>query len=166
MAGIDPARDPRGARWEARLRVPVVVAAVLAIPAVVLYLLAKEGPLAIAAVVLSWAVWLVFAVEAVIMLRVVADRKAWARGHWLGLVIVVGSFPLLVEIAKGLLAARAVNSALAVRALQGLYLVKLAKVGKSVWVLHQQLDGRARVAVGGAALAAVPAGGLILTRAF
>lgn len=166
MADIDPRRDPRGARWERRLRVPVIAAALLAIPAVVLYLVAKEGTPAVIAGLLSWTVWLVFATEAAIMLSVVADRRAWVRSHWLALVIVVGSFPLLIEIAKGLLAARAINSAIAFRALQGLYLVKLAKLLKSVWVLHRRLSGRARIAVGGAAVAVVPAGGLLLTRIF
>lgn len=166
MARIDPDLDARGARWEDRLHKPVVAAALLAIPAVALYVVAKSGPAAVAAVVLSWAVWLVFAAEAVIMLTVVADRRAWVRGHWLGLVIVVGSFPLLIELAKGLLAARAVSSVAVVRALQALYLVKLAKILKSVWVLHKRLEGRARLALIAAGLAAVPAGGLLLARAF
>src|SRR5690606_22256614 len=37
IAGIDPLADPRGARWEARLRLPVLIAAWAAIPTVALY---------------------------------------------------------------------------------------------------------------------------------
>lgn len=165
MASIDPARDPRGAAWERRLRTPVIAAAVAALPAVALYVVAKGGWVAAVAVVLSWAVWLVFAAEAAIMLWVTRDKLAWAKGHWLGLLIVAASFPLLVELAKGLLAARAVNTVFAARLLQVLYLVKLAKVAKSIWVLHHHLDGRARIAVGGASLAAIPIGYLIVGRA-
>ena len=87
------------------------------------------------------------------------------QGHWLSLVIAAASFPLLVEMAKGLLAARAVNTVFAARLLQALYFVKLAKVAKSIWVLHRLLGGRARLAVGGASLAALPIGYLIIGRA-
>lgn len=165
MAMIDPAYDPRGAVWERRLRAPVIIAAIGALPAVGLYMLADGGALAVIAVTLSWLVWLVFAAEAAIMLSVTRDKLGWAKGHWLGLLIVAASFPLLVELAKGLLAARATNTVLASRLLKALYLVKLAKVGKSIWVLHRSLDGRARVAVGGASLAAVPIGYLVIGRA-
>lgn len=165
MAAIDPVRDPRGAMWEQRLRRPVIAAALLALPAVGLYVVADSGWLAVVAVVLSWVVWLVFAAEAVIMLRVARDKLAWAKGHWLSLLIVAASFPLLVELAKGLLAARAGNTLFAARVLQALYFVKVAKLAKSVWVLHKQLDGRARLAVGGASLAAVPLGYLVIGRA-
>ena len=151
--------------WEQRLRRPVIAAAVLALPAVGLYVIADGGWPAVVALVLSWVVWLAFAAEAVIMLRVTRDKRAWAKGHWLSLVIVAASFPLLVEMAKGLLAARAVNTVFAARLLQALYFVKLAKVAKSIWVLHKQLDGRARLAVGGAWLAAVPICYLVIGRA-
>jgi hypothetical protein len=166
VTSIDPAHDPRGAAWERRLHRPVIAAAIGALPAVGLYVVADGGWMAATAIVLSWAVWLVFAAEAAIMLWVTRDKLAWARGHWLSLVIVAASFPLLVELAKGLLAARAVNTAFAVRLLQALYFVKLAKVAKSIWVLHHKLDGRrARLAVGGASLAAVPIGYLLIGRA-
>lgn len=166
VTSIDPAHDPRGAAWEQRLRRPVIAAAIGALPAVGLYVVAEGGWMAVTAVILSWVVWLVFAAEAAIMLSVTRDKLAWARGHWLSLVIVAASFPLLVELAKGLLAARAVNTAFAVRLLQALYFVKLAKVAKSIWVLHRKLDGRrARLAVGGASLAAVPIGYLLIARA-
>jgi len=165
LALIDPVRDPRGAAWEQRLRRPVIAAALLALPAVGLYVIADGGWPAVLAVVLSWLVWLVFAAEAAIMLRVTRDKLLWAKGHWLSLVIVAASFPLLVELAKGLLAARAVNTVFAARVLQALYFVKLAKVAKSIWILHKKLDGRARLAVGAVSLAAVPIGYLIIGRA-
>jgi hypothetical protein len=162
---IDPVRDPIGAAWEQRLRVPLIVAAIGALPAVGLYVVAKDGPLAVAAVVLSWLVWLVFAAEAAIMLTKSRDKIAWAKGHWLSLLIVAASFPLLIELAKGLLAARAANTVLATRVLQVLYFVKLAKLAKSIWLLHNRLDGRARLAVVGVTLAALPIGYMVVGQA-
>lgn len=141
MAGIDPTRDPRGARWEARLQRPVLAAAWLAIPTVILYFSKLEGAVAVVAVTLAWAIWLVFVAEAVIMLAVVRDRRAWARGHWFGLAIVAATFPLLTHVLEGLLAARALSSLQAVRVLQVLYLAKAAKLIKSWLILRR--GGRA-----------------------
>lgn len=75
MAGIDPQRDPRGARWERRLRVPVLGAALLAVPTVLLYFSDMGSTAGTVAVALSWLIWAVFLLEAVIMLSVVAQRR-------------------------------------------------------------------------------------------
>ena len=137
MAGIDATRDPRGARWEARLRRPVLAAAWLAIPTVLLYFSSLEGWVAVLAVTLAWTIWLVFVAEAVIMLSVVADRRAWARGHLFGIAIVLATFPLLTHILEGLLAARALSSLQGLRMLQVLYLAKAAKLIKSAMILRR-----------------------------
>ena len=50
MAGVASTTDPRGARWEARLRKPVLTAAWLAVPTVFLYFSKLEGTAAIVAV--------------------------------------------------------------------------------------------------------------------
>lgn len=138
MAGIDPRTDPRGARWESRLGTPVLVAALLAIPTVVLYFSAVDGPLLVLATVLAWSIWLVFVAEAVIMVAVVRDRWAWVCGHWFGLAIVVATFPLLTHILEGLLAARALTGVQGVRVLQVLYLAKAAKIVKSVLIVRRR----------------------------
>lgn len=137
MAGIDATRDPRGARWEARLRRPVLGAAWLAIPTVLLYFSSLEGWVAVLAVTLAWSIWIVFVAEAVIMLSVVADRWAWVRGHLFGLAIVIATFPLLTHILEGLLAARALSSIQGLRMLQVLYLAKAAKLIKSAMILRR-----------------------------
>jgi len=136
VAGIDAARDPRGAAWERRLRRPVLAAAWLAIPTVLLYFSSLEGWLAVVAVTLAWGIWLVFLAEAVIMLTVVRDRGAWARGHVFGLAILLATFPLLTSLLEGLLAARALSSVQGVRLLQVLYLAKAAKLLKSALILR------------------------------
>jgi hypothetical protein len=141
MAGIDAMSDPRGARWEARLRRPVLVAALLALPTVFLYFSKLEGWVAVLAVVLAWSIWIVFVAEAAIMLAVVRDRRAWVRGHLFGLAIVVATFPALTSILEGLLAARALSSLQATRVMQVLYLAKAGKLIKSTIILRR--DGTA-----------------------
>jgi hypothetical protein len=137
MAGIDPEIDPRGALWEKRLRRPVMAAALLALPTVFLYFSKLEGWVAILAVTLAWSIWIVFVVEAVIMLTVVEDRWAWTRGHLFGLAIIIATFPALTSILEGLLAARALSSLQATRVLQVLYLAKAGKLIKSALLLHK-----------------------------
>ncbi|MDP9134280.1 MAG: hypothetical protein M3N56_05555 [Actinomycetota bacterium] len=137
MAGIDPQRDPRGARWEARLRKPVMGAALLALPTVFLYFSKLEGWVAILAVTLAWSIWVVFVAEAAIMLTVVQDRWAWVRGHLFGLAIIVATFPALTQILEGLLAARALSTLQGTRVLQVLYLAKAGKLIKSALILRK-----------------------------
>lgn len=137
MAGIDPIADPRGARWEKRLQRPVLGAAWLAIPTVLLYFSSLEGWVAVLAVSMAWAIWLVFLTEAVIMLTVVRQKRAWARGHLFGLVILIATFPLLTNILEGLLAARALSTLQGARMLQVLYLAKAAKLIKSALILRR-----------------------------
>jgi hypothetical protein len=136
MAGIDPTEDPRGALWEARLRVPVLSAAWLALPTVFLYFSHLQGAWAYLVLGMSWAIWLVFLAEAVIMLSVVRDRRAWIRGHVLSLAILMATFPLLTKAAEALLAARALSGLQAVRVLQLLYLAKAAKLVKGLIILR------------------------------
>src|SRR3954454_20518419 len=109
MAAIDPQIDPRGARWEKRLNGPVIAAAWLALPTVLLYFSSLGGGVKVLALVLSWTIWAVFLAEAVIMLTVVANRRAWIRGHVFGLAILVATLPLLTHILEGLLAARTLS---------------------------------------------------------
>src|SRR4029078_9437641 len=69
--------DERAARWEARLR-PFVLAAALAVIPLAALSLGHPHRLSHELEVLGdWAVWLVFAVEVVVMLVVVSDRRAW-----------------------------------------------------------------------------------------
>ena len=136
MAGIDPNADPRGARWEQRLRKPVLAAALLAVPTVFLSFSKLEGAIAIVAVALAWLIWLVFVAEAAIMISVARDRRAWIRGHLFGLAIVLATFPALTQILEGLLAARALSSLQGARVLQVLYLAKAGKLIKSAVILR------------------------------
>jgi hypothetical protein len=90
--------------------VPVLGAALLAVPTVLLYFSDLESTAGTVAEALSWLIWAVFLVEAVIMLSVVAQRRAWMRGHLAGLAILIATFPLLTKFLEALLAARALSS--------------------------------------------------------
>ena len=138
MAAIDARTDPRGARWEQRLHRPVLIAAWMSLPTVFLYFSKLGEAWEITAVVLSWLIWIVFLAEAVIMIAVVADRRAWIRGHLFGLAILIATLPLLTHVLEALLAARTLSALQGVRILQALYLAKAAKLLKSLNVLHRK----------------------------
>ncbi len=80
---------------------PVLGAALLAVPTVLLYFSDLGSTAGTVAVALSWLIWAVFLVEAVIMLSVVAQRRAWMRGHLVGLAILIATFPLLTARDRG-----------------------------------------------------------------
>ena len=118
----------RERRWEERLKWPVVVAAALAVPAVVLGVSRVPPPWPIVAEVLHWSIWLVFASEVVIMLAVTTDRRAWLRRNRLALVVVLISSPLLPALG---LAARALGGPGSLKLLGLLKLTKAAKGAKA-----------------------------------
>ncbi|MBS1846241.1 MAG: ion transporter [Actinobacteria bacterium] len=87
-AKIDP-RELRAQRIQARLEWPVVVAALLTIPILIIQESHFGEPWGTVASVLNWATWLTFFGEAAVMLAVVPDRRKWARGHLLDLAVVI-----------------------------------------------------------------------------
>ena len=161
--------DPRAAAWEARLRMPVLVAAFAVLPLIALSLAHPRGLWHSVEVMGHWAVWLAFAVEVVVMLSVVKDRRAWIGGHRFELLVVVAASPLVslalalapalrslpsrsamhptVAVATPLLplaltAAPALRLLIVAKAFKTLKLVKaikLAKLAKSVRLLRRKL---------------------------
>jgi voltage-gated potassium channel len=87
-APTDP-RELRAQRIQDRLEWPVVVAALLTVPILVIQESNFGEPWETVATVLNWVTWLTFFAEAVIMLSVVPDRRAWLRHHLLDLAVVV-----------------------------------------------------------------------------
>jgi hypothetical protein len=71
--------DERSRRIERRLELPMLVAALLVIPAIVIEQSDVAEPWDTIALVLNWATWLAFLAEAVLMLAVVPDRSRWLR---------------------------------------------------------------------------------------
>src|SRR5829696_7725232 len=85
-------RAEHAARW---LRVPLIVAALLAIPTIIV----QESGLGefweILAAVLDWCIWVMFAANLAIMLAIVPDRRRWLITNPLDVLIVVFTPPFL-----------------------------------------------------------------------
>lgn len=146
--------DPRGARWERRLRPPVLAAAFAVLPLLALHLTHPHGTLALVERAGHWIVWLTFMVEVVVMLYVVRDRRAWIDGHRFELLVVAVSSPL-VPLAVALAPAlRLLIVAKLFKTLKLAKAIKLAKLGKSVKLLRRRLalSDAASVALGVLAL--------------
>ncbi len=95
VAGPHIAMDERSERLARVLNVPLLIAALLTVPVIVIEQAHASGPWKDAAAVVNWAIWSVFAFEVVAMLIVVRDRKGWIRGHLLELAIVILTPPFL-----------------------------------------------------------------------
>jgi len=147
--------DPRAARWEARLRTPVIAAALAVLPLVALSLTHPHGAWKTVEVTGHWAVWLVFAAEVAVMLSVVKDRRAWIGGHRFELLVVLVSSPLIPLALALAPALRLLVVAKAFKALKVAKAIKLAKLGKSVRLLRRKLvlRGATELALGAVAIA-------------
>jgi voltage-gated potassium channel len=78
-----------------RLAVPLLVAALLTIPAIAIEQSDVGQPWDTIASVLNWVIWTAFLAEAILMLRLVDDRWRWVREHPLEVAIVVLTPPFL-----------------------------------------------------------------------
>src|SRR5947209_5593290 len=91
----DPGAETAGEMWERRLQMPLLVASLLVIPAVVLDGGQYGAPWSTVGWVLNWAAWSAFVAEVAIMLWVVEDRRGWVRAHPLEVAVTVLSPPIL-----------------------------------------------------------------------
>ncbi|HEY4277632.1 MAG TPA: ion transporter [Conexibacter sp.] len=87
--------DVRSRRWAHRFEVPLLIAALLVIPMLVIDQSDLGGPWTAVEVVLDWGTWLVFVAEIVVMLALVHDRKRWLREHLIDVAVTIFSPPLL-----------------------------------------------------------------------
>jgi len=85
----------RAQRWERRFELPMLVAALLVIPVMVVEQADVGDGWRTLAGIANWVIWVAFAVELVVMLAVVPDRRAWLRTHPLELAVVVLTPPFL-----------------------------------------------------------------------
>ena len=85
-------RAERAATW---LRVPLIVAALLAIPTIIVQESDLGGFWNILAAVLDWCIWGMFAANLAIMLSIVPDRRRWLIENPLDVLIVVFPPPFL-----------------------------------------------------------------------
>ncbi len=85
----DDPRQARAQRIQDRFEWPVVIAALLTVPLVVIQESNLRAPWPEVARVLNWVTWGVFALETVVMLMVVPDRWRWLRRHVIDVLVVV-----------------------------------------------------------------------------
>ncbi len=97
IAGVAEHERVQAKEWARRLEWPMVGVALWIV--VQWYL---EETLAISpglARLADWLVWLAFLLETALLSAQVADKRAYLRGNWLNLIIVIGGFPWFWEFA-------------------------------------------------------------------
>src|SRR5207249_1851250 len=87
--------NERSERLARVLSVPLLIAALLTIPVVVIEQAPAGEAWKHAAAVTNWVIWSAFAIETVAMLLVVPDHRHWLRGHLLEVAIVLLTPPFL-----------------------------------------------------------------------
>jgi voltage-gated potassium channel len=85
----------RAERAERFFEIPILVAALLVIPTIVIEQAGWGNPWKTIASVLNWTIWSAFTLELVTLLAVVPNRRRWLRRHPLELAIVVLTPPFL-----------------------------------------------------------------------
>jgi voltage-gated potassium channel len=145
--------DERTRRIAKRFEVPILIAALLVIPVIVIEQSNVGHGWKTFAAILNWVIWIAFAVELVVMLSVVPSKRRWLRENPLEVAIVVLTPPFLPASLEALRA---------FRLLRLLRLLRLALLARRVF----SVEGVRYVAIlallavfgGGAAFAAVEKG--------
>lgn len=119
--------DARSERWARRFELPLLIAAFLVIPMLLIDQADLGAPWPAIEAVLDWGTWLVFLAELVVMLAVVPDRRRWLREHPIDVVATVCSPPILPA---SLAAARLL------RLLRVLRLLRLAPLARAAFSLE------------------------------
>ncbi|MBN8867080.1 MAG: two pore domain potassium channel family protein [Solirubrobacterales bacterium] len=115
---------PRAIRAERIMNGPLMVAAALTLPSVALSEAHVGGLLETVAQILNWGIWIAFAIEFVVMLALVPDRRKYLRHHPVEVVVVFLTPPVLPP---------GLQSLRAVRLLRLLRLLKLAQLSNRVF---------------------------------
>jgi voltage-gated potassium channel len=116
--------DERAKRVERFFDVPVLIAALLVLPVIVIEETAVSDAVKTVAAVLNWAIWLVFAAELIAMLWVIPDRSRWLIENPWDVAIVVLTPPLLPP---------GVQSLRALRLLRLVRLLKLVQISRRMF---------------------------------
>jgi voltage-gated potassium channel len=81
--------DERSEAIQQRFEWPVIIAALLTIPLVLIQESNLSQPWPTIGTVLNWITWLVFATEVVVMLSIVPRKRTWLRTHMLDVAVTV-----------------------------------------------------------------------------
>lgn len=90
----DPEKQERAERWEGRLAIPVLVAALISVPAI--FLMTTGGTTAAVGRVLNWLSLAVLVGESVLLLALSRDIADWLRAHKWELALVGLTVPAVV----------------------------------------------------------------------
>lgn len=149
---------PRAIRAEQIMKWPLMIAAALTLPAVILGETREAGALSDIAQFLNWGTWLAFVVELVVMLALVPDRWKYIRHHPVEMVVVFLTPPVLPP---------ALQALRALRLLRLLRLLKLTQLSRNVFsgqgLLYAALMTAVMALAGGSAFRAFEAGSQKLT---
>jgi voltage-gated potassium channel len=91
-AGVE---GERAARVEQKLQLPLMIAAALTLPSVILMETTETGTLQTVSTILNWGTWLVFALDVVLMLILVPNRWHYIKNHPVEILIVILTPPVL-----------------------------------------------------------------------
>jgi voltage-gated potassium channel len=122
-----PGMDARSTRVAEKLNTPMMIAAALTLPMVAITESHPGGALETVARALNWITWVAFAIELVVMLAVVPDRRKWLRHHPLDAIIVFLTPPVLPA---------GLQSLRALRLLRLVRLLRLAQLSREVFSLE------------------------------
>jgi voltage-gated potassium channel len=112
--------DQRSERIARRFDIPMLVAAALVIPTIIIEEAGPGEPLQTLGVVLNYGIWTAFLTEMVVMIYVVPDRRLWLRKHPIEIVVVLLTPPFFITALQ------------AVRLLRLLRLVRLLRLAPLV----------------------------------
>src|ERR1700761_2437458 len=94
--------NPRAARMQRRLQLPIVVAAILTVPFAIFQYREHNDTLHAIGYIGGIVVWAAFLVEAILMLAVVDSRWQWLRNNPLDVAIIVLTTPFVLPSLQGL----------------------------------------------------------------
>jgi voltage-gated potassium channel len=116
--------NARAERVERFFNVPVIVAALLSLPVIVIEETSVSEPVHAITLGLDWAIWSVFVAEVIAMLWVVPNRWRWLAEHPLDLVIVLLTPPVFPP---------GLQSLRVLRLLRLVRLLKLAQISRQLF---------------------------------
>ena len=120
-------------KWERPLDLLVILAALATIPIVILQ---ERNFDHLAVSLIDWLIWAIFFVEYAFGITVVKSRKTYVRRNWLGLAVVILSFPMLPDLLAAIRVVRVARIARLLRVLlvtgRGLHAMRSSLAGQSL----------------------------------
>ena len=123
-------------KWERPLDLLVILAALATIPIVILQERHFDH---LAVSVIDWLIWAIFLVEYAFGITVVKSRKTYVRRNWLGLAVVIFSFPMLPDLLASIRLVRVARIARLLR--------HLAATGRGLHAMRSSLAGQSLIYV-------------------